>query len=523
MTNSYLAETHHCAKLGAARFGVRGWLGAALALLLAACAVPPIEPDQAKAQAIVGSEFACGGALETRTWQLWDEQGRRFMKEQLISARLLAQGDPYALYDLQSEFHNLQAMAERCSRVHRLVQLADDLMPVFERLEPLQGNLADLAWICRGGNVCSERSRELHQEEMLASAQGLGLLSALANALTRTPDPMAQAHPLIAKTVLASVAHLRRWGAADARTVWARIAGASVQDINSGSGSLFFSDKHLWQLAIYANVAGVAVMQPALVPTLHPGTAQNRELGQAIAALLHLLERRLTLQTVDSPRLGHMVIADLDAGFWRLYGGNRYAGYDGTAPPALCVKTASGMQVQMQVDLKDVPIVKDLGWDFSHARRLVPALDALQRNRHALQVFYALDPKAMPSSELARNAAAQLVVKIWNGDVERPLFANYWNGSNGWYRVEVDSGTKVCHSGYRPFGLSHSFPTGGYGAWGEYYPIIDMLGRQIYRLADSPETNAIAFVSKYYSGLSNTTSPISRAITQLMFWPTLVR
>lgn len=506
---------------------IKRFLLPALLAGLSACTLSPLPslgqgsvvPARAAAPA---GPFACGGVVEARTWQLWDAQGRQYLTRELVGTRLLGQGDPYALYDIQVQFHNLLSLAERCRRVDRLVQLADDLLPVYDRLEPLGGQPAMRAWVCRGGAVCSQRSRDLRQDEMLASVQGLGMLSALANALVHAPEPAARSHALVARTVQAILAHLLRWGGADARAGWARLATARPQDVINGSSTLFFTDRLLWQLAIHANLASIAVAQPALVQDFAPGTIEHRELAQAVVGLLRLFEKRLSVRTMDSPRLGRAAAADLDAGFWRLYGGNRYAGYSSSAKPALCIKTDSGMQVQMLVDVKTIPIVPDLGWDFSHARRLVQALEALGQNRHALQAFYDLPVQILPPPELARDFAAQLVTKIWNGDVDHPLFANYWNGSNGWYRVEVDSGTRVCHAGYPPFGLTNSFPTGGYATWGAYYPVIDELARTIYILADSTDANAVAFIRERYGGLSSA-SPVNRMVSQLMFWPSLVR
>ena len=49
-----------------------------------------------------------------------------------------------------------------------------------------------------------------------------------------------------------------------------------------------------------------------------------------------------------------------------------------------------------------------------------------------------------------------------NGDATQPLFSNYWSGVNGWYRVAYDNGADQCREGYPPYGLTDSFPTGGY-------------------------------------------------------------
>jgi hypothetical protein len=134
------------------------------------------------------------------------------MRGQLIGARLKDQGDTYALYDIQIEFHNLMMMAQRCGRVDRLVQLADDLMPVFDKLEPLDGDASNLVWICRGGAVCNARNRLVNTEVMLVSLQGLGLFTALADALVHAPDAAARSHPFVARTAQVAAAQPARPG-----------------------------------------------------------------------------------------------------------------------------------------------------------------------------------------------------------------------------------------------------------------------------------------------------------------------
>ena len=508
------------------------WLVAMLCLTACALPQPPEDAAQsavvtpARAVGAAPTPFACGGTVEARTWQLWDAQGRAFMRGQLIGARLKDQGDTYALYDIQIEFHNLMMMAQRCGRVDRLVQLADDLMPVFDTLEPLDGDATKLAWICRGGAVCNARNRLVNTEVMLVSLQGLGLFTALADALAHAPDEAARSHPFVARTAQVAAAHLLRWGHAKERTRWMQLAGASPQDVKDGNSALFYTDKPLWMLGVHAHLAGIAAVQPDVLRAVAvPGSAAHTELAEGMAALLRLFERRLSLQTVQSDRLaGSVQVADVDAGYWRLYADNRFAGYTGSQGPAVCEPLqGGGMRARVLVDAAKVSPVKNLGWDFSHARRLVQVLDALQRNRHALQAWYGLAPDRLPAPDLAQAFAAQLVAGVWNGDAQQPLFANYWGGANGWYRVAYDNGTGACYAGYPPFGLSNSFPTGGYAIWGAYYPVIDDLARSIYALADSADPAAVAFIRKYYGGLSQAASTNNRMVEQLMFWPTLVR
>jgi hypothetical protein len=240
-----------------------------------------------------------------------------------------------------------------------------------------------------------------------------------------------------------------------------------------------------------------------------------------LVGLLRLFEARTVNVTVTSPHTGTVLTADIDRGYWRLFADSRYAGYSGTETPVVCAKSATARN-DVRVAAEQVPIVAGVGWDFSHARRLVHALDAIDRNRSALGPVFGVPPTILPAQDLPKQFAAQLVTTIWNGDKDRPIFANYWNGTNGWYRVAYNNGARACFKGYPPFGLSDSFATGGFIIWQRHFPIIGRLGARIYELSQLADGDSSAFIKSYYPELGRDASPNNRALTQLMFWPTLV-
>ena len=106
------------------------------------CALVASNPAIAAPTSIISrpdhsSSFACGGSVEQRVWALWDGGVKDSVRSHLIEERLLGNGDTYALYDLQTILSNLVAMADRCDRDTRLVQIADTLLPIFNKLETL--------------------------------------------------------------------------------------------------------------------------------------------------------------------------------------------------------------------------------------------------------------------------------------------------------------------------------------------------------------------------------------------------
>lgn len=478
-----------------------------------------LTPSSARSKEV----YECGGALEASVWNLWDSQGREFLREQLLDNRFIQRGDTYALYDIQNYFHNTEAMAERCGRTDRLIQLADDLSSAYDRLEPLSGDLKGTAWICRGGEFCNERNRLLNKEVVLVSVQGLGLMSSLADDLANSRAIDARTHSFIDKTAEVSARHLLRWSSGMARQDWRRLVNAKSEDVRDGSSALFFSDKDLWQLAIYANLAGIYSARPALHARFEEEIGPRQQMVDSIRLLLQLFKARTTHTAVLDPLLGRSNAAQIDRGFWRLYAENRFAGYIGDPAPAVCTGWESGKTAKVIRDIQEIPVVDDLGWDISHARRLVHALRALEKNRAAMIKIYGLSADELPAKNLREEFAVQLISRVWNGDKQVPLFTNYWSGANGWYRVAYDNKTGQCNTGYPPFGLSASFATGGYATWSDLHPMIETLARKIYELTQSQSEAGLGYTEKNFSALAPRTNTNTRMLTQLMFWSSLVK
>lgn len=159
-----------------------------------------------------------------------------------------------------------------------------------------------------------------------------------------------------------------------------------------------------------------------------------------------LLSSRVTFdQTLDFG--GDLVtIAHFDRGAWDDYGNYAYSGYDNLT---VFPDTSEGSLDRVAAD--------DVGWDVSHARRFVEAFDALHAHRHELELSF-------PTTEYMEAMAATFAYNVFNGDFERPLFTNFMDGTNGWYRVEYSDRNGF---GYGPWDMSIAAMRGGYGFWME--------------------------------------------------------
>lgn len=498
------------------------------ALAVIAALLAWVRPDDAGADA----RFACGGGIEAQTWALWDGRIRAMLDEQLQD-RLRRQEDAYALYDFQSYAHNAMAMARRCGRAGRLAELAGVARNAYAALEPDGFFSTRRRWVCRGGAICNQKNRLMGNEVMLNSAQFLGFASALANALAlSTTLPGEDEREFVRETVQIATEHLLRWSTDAAIERLERLARAKPEDVKSASSDLFFTDKELWLITIHAELAGV-LQSPRGRGVAQAARNQDdtARLRRHARALMRLFLARISIEHGGggTDRAG---LADLDRGYWRNYADNRYAGYESAEKPVACIPPQQGnapARLEVRVPSDSVPRRADTGWDISHARRLVPALDALERNRSAIATQYGLGPAELPPAGLAAAFAATLVGRVWNGDAAQPLFANYWSGANGWYRVAYDNGTGKCREGYPPYGMSDAFLTGGYIAWARYQPVIALLGRRLYALVET-EVGAepagakrrSGFIDRHYPALSGQAGTRARALATFMVLPSLV-
>lgn len=470
------------------------------AIALALAALPAL--------ALPDARYGCGGAVEHEVWALWDGGARELIRSAVVDDVLGKRGDTYALYDLQQYLHNLVDMAARCGRVERLEELSRLVGSTYAQLaETRQGGAG---WICRGARACLAANRGADGEVQLTSSQFLALALRVASALDHAPSGSPQSRAFVGKTADIARAHLLRWSrGADPLRIGERLA-MSPAAVRDGASRQFFTDVDLWIIAAHAELAGLrgAGDSSAAPPLKH-----------SLIGLLRLLKARTTTATVAAGPQRRVVVAELDRGYWRFHPDSRYAGYAGADKPLSC---GPGPR-RVLVDPASVSVVESVGWDFSHAHRLVHAMDAIDRNRDALRRVSGVPAELLPPPERTAQFAAQLVTSVWNGDAEWPLFANYWDGSNGWYRVDYRDGRRDCHEGYPPSGLSFAFATGGFAAWGRHEPALYRLAERIDALSRSKDPADSAFIEARYPGLGSGGAASTRTLTRLMFWPSLVR
>jgi hypothetical protein len=471
--------------------------------------------------------FDCGGPLEQEVWAQWSDKGMRFASEQLIKGRLVEQGDTYALYDFQTFYHNLLSMAQRCQRVERMQQMAEIVSSAYTQLATETSIKKGRAWVCKGGRICNSANRLIHTEVDLNSVQFLAFATSLAGGLSRIDSTSQASNKYVQETLEISLEHIRRWsGEQELKGVQERRRVVASQVGPSTPSKLFFLDRDLWRMAVISDVAYILSANKTARDAARVSNEDLASMRQLLSELLQLFSQRTTTATVPDPQTkANVEVADLDAGYWKHYPDNRYAGYTAAEKPVECLPSEGkkdAHRLQVRVAANTVAPVPNLGWDISHARRLVHFFDAMQRNRVAASSVLGIPGDTLPSEQTMTAYAKQLKVMVWNQDKEFPLFKNYLGGANGWYRVAYNNGTGECREGTPPFGLTDSFPTGGMATWGKFDAQLHQLGVRIFSLSRSTEAKDKEFAAANYPRLSQAATGNTAVFGRLMFWPTLI-
>ena len=153
-------------------------------------------------------------------------------------------------------------------------------------------------------------------------------------------------------------------------------------------------------------------------------------------------------------------------------------------------------EMNTQVRWDSTYLAHDVGWDISHSRRLVPAFETFVRNRENIKKVWGYDNPTFDPIALRQAYANQIVEEIWNGNIDYPLFSNFWSGDNGWYRVAYANQTGRQFVGYPPYGLNTSMPEGGYPVWGAFQPTLRIIFRNIFELSQTDDSTAKSFISR---------------------------
>ncbi|HBE44892.1 MAG TPA: hypothetical protein DDW17_05410 [Deltaproteobacteria bacterium] len=436
---------------------------------------------------------------------LWTQ--RKTQYEEMIKKSV---DDPYNLYNVQTETNNLLKYAGYCKRYDLIDELSRLYLQSLDTLtETDQYRFAyypgsprlSVHPLDKKYRMWIDKQKPQGQETILVSSQFLYVLSEMVSIIVeikkenRTPI-MREA---LNKFVPLLLEHYNRWifntpGPFQVRGWGCKLGGKYAKtgmnhmefiekklnrelgDSKSPSYCNAVTDTDMWIIAGVTNVLAVYKKERALVPIT---PEEYKKLLAYVKTGVKLLESRFSYTELRDFNGNPVVGAIFDRGVWDGHPDYAYAGYTGNEYP----KTTSAD--------KDRFRGKGVGWDLSHARRFVHMFETLITSKDILNLDF-------PTKTHMEKMANQFVYATFNRDFKKPLFTNFMDGTNGWYRVGYSGRTGF---GYGPWDMSLSILTGGYCFWSKYNQdikklcilLIDMLNSndpEIHKhIADHYETN----------------------------------
>ncbi len=469
---------------------------AILPLVIIALSLISIHPVSAQNK----FDYSRKGEIHKQVIDSWNTHYRDYYASE-IKRRLFQENDVYLLYDIQNGgLQSFVEMTRRCRDTQQIGEIVDLLSPILTTLKPIPNTDNSTGWICSGGNICTSYGL-LGKEVPLCSLQFLGLAGALCTSITQNIPNKKQSvaeKEFLANTFNTMSIQLNRWFTPEYFKAVNNRLSMTPADIKDGTSRYFFSDRDLWHLTVLSDLS--ELYKSGIRPATEDGKKAFEDLQNKKEGIKNIfdlfLARSILTKSIKGAR------AEIDKGYWKNFYDNRYAKYTGSQSPVTWEKGSDGgWKMITHVKLDSSYISNDVAWDISHSRRLVPALETFVRNRKNIKAVWGYDNPAFDPIALRNAYANQIVEKIWNGDINYPLFSNFWSGDNGWYRVAYVHQTGRRFIGYPPYGLSSSMPLGGYPAWGNFHLTLKTIFRNIFELSHTNDSKTKSFISENYQGL----------------------
>ena len=182
------------------------------------------------------------------------------------------------------------------------------------------------------------------------------------------------------------------------------------QSILNGTWQHPMEDMHLWMIATAAEMLGANANDPALVPMT---SDEQSKLIESVQVGVNLFHKQETLYSTTRNFQGVVVgSASYFNGDNATSSDYAYSGYTGQSFP-----TSSQARVQ-----------PGASWDISHFYRVPLFLRSMYDNRKATGL-------AFPATSDVQLVVNQYMYRVFQGDFTHPLFNNFFDGSNGWFRV----------------------------------------------------------------------------------------
>ncbi len=266
--------------------------------------------------------------------------------------------------------------------------------------------------------------------------------------------------------------------------LFTRNQGQLISQIRDTLGGL--DDEGLWLGAAAAELLGANANDPGLVP-LTP--SEILILQQDISIIVQTLQSQYRSYDTGTNNFQGQTVGSVS------YFNGMFQ-YQDPADYAF-----SGYGAQSFPTSQDAAVQPSASWDISHSYRFPVFLRALYDNRKATG-------NSFPGENEIQLLTNQLVYKNFQGNMDKPLFNNFFDGGNGWYRV----GYHGANFGYPPAQYCNSnssvgqyslpcLTSGAVQGWGLvafFNPDLAELEHSLSKLAWTTDATHQAFLKQYY-------------------------
>jgi hypothetical protein len=271
------------------------------------------------------------------------------------------------------------------------------------------------------------------------------------------------------------------------RLSW-RAVGSEMQRIQASPGSV--SDEDLWLAAEAAEMLGAHANDPNLVPLT---SSEISQLQQVVETTVQALQNNNRNYYPNTQNFQKQTVGSVS------YFQGQFTAPGNVDPDYLY----SGYTGQKFPTSQDAAVNTNASWDISHFHRVPIFLRALYDNKKATGLDF-------PSSQEIQWVTNQLMYQNFQGNFAAPLFNNYFDGSNGWYRVGYHGQNfgyppaQYCDDSANASAGADSLPcliSGAVQGWGSVAflnPDLTQLEHSLSSLALSTDPAQIAFRDRYY-------------------------
>lgn len=412
---------------------------------------------------------------------------------------------PYELYDVQLETNNLLKYSEYSHDLYMLEELVSLYVRALETLDETDQYVfyyyprSPRRTVHTLGTKHKMWLNQNGEESIQASSQFLYIVSEaiviIANLEQKEQTPLMQ--DFVRKFTPILLDHYNRWifnssGIFQVRGWGCKLNGKYVEsglnhfdfiksklerklgDCASPSYCNAVTDTDMWIITGVSNILAASRKDDQLMPL------SLKEFGRLLTYVklgMELIKSRITYKKLKNFDRKIVEGVNFDLGVWNDHPGRALAWYCDKKYPDSSLIRNSKKQHQ-----------PDSGWDLSHARRFVNVFGSLCRNQELLHFDF-------PTPPLLEKLANQFIYGTFNRNFAFPLFTNFMDGTNGWYRVDY---SRRKGFGYGPWDMSIAALTGGYGFWVKYNKDIRKLYCSLYQMVDSSKPEIRKHVIEHY-------------------------